>query len=154
MTGNFKCGMNNMLSRGIDPLDSRYPQGRADNGHHSLRHVSVPVFLHKPIREGRQFGCADTPVRDADWLVDYSVGPISVGEIRINYLRDPAGRGQSPDAAPSMDYFSSTQYVVSVIIVLQHTVLSVTRCGIIYVLKDFSYDFSSVPSYGWCGVSA
>ena len=99
MTGNFKCGMNNMLSKGIDLLDSRYLQGRADNGHRSLRHVSVP---DKPIREGGgQFGCADTPVRDADWLVDYSVGPIPVGEIRINYLRDPAGRGQSPDAAPS-----------------------------------------------------
>ena len=50
---------------------------------------------------GGRFGCANTPVRDADWLVDYSVGPIPVGEIRINYLRNPADRGQSPDAAPS-----------------------------------------------------
>ena len=48
MTGNFKCGMNNMLSRSIDPVDSRYLQWRADDGHRSLRHVSVP---DKPIRE-------------------------------------------------------------------------------------------------------
>ena len=47
----------------------------------------------------------DTPVRDADWLVDYSVGPIPVGEIRIDYLRDPADRGQSTDATPSTELF-------------------------------------------------
>ena len=40
-------------------------------------------------------------VRDADWLVDHSVGLIPVEEIRINYIRDPADRGQSPDATPS-----------------------------------------------------
>ena len=42
----------------------------------------------------------DTPVRDADWSVDYSVGLILVGDIRIDYLRDPVDRGQSTDAAP------------------------------------------------------
>ena len=102
MTGNFKCGMNNMLSRSIDPVDRRYLQWRADDGHRSLRHVSVP---DKPIRERGRFECANTPVRDADWLVDYLVGPIPVGEIRIN-IRDPADRGQSPDAAPSTSAFT------------------------------------------------
>ena len=42
----------------------------------------------------------DTPVRDADWSVEYSVGVIPVGAIRIGYLRDPVDRGQSTDAAP------------------------------------------------------
>ena len=42
----------------------------------------------------------DTPVRDADWSVEYSVGLIPVGDIRIEYLRDPVDRGQSADAAP------------------------------------------------------
>ena len=79
-------------------VDRRYLQWRADDGHRSLTHVSVP---DKPIRERGRFGCANTPVRDADWLVDHSVGPILVGEIRISYIRDPADRGQSPDAAPS-----------------------------------------------------
>ena len=83
MTGNFKCGMNNMLSRSIDPVDSRYLQWCGDDGHRSLRHVSVP---DKPIWERGRFGCSNTPVRDADWLVDYSVGPIPVGEIRINLI--------------------------------------------------------------------
>ena len=101
MTGNFNCGMNNMLSRSIDLVDRRYLQWRADDGHRSLTHVLVP---DKPIRERGRFGCANTSVRDADWLVDHSVGPIPVGEIRINYIRDPANRGQSPDAAPSTGF--------------------------------------------------
>ena len=42
----------------------------------------------------------DTPVRDADWPVEYSVGLSPVGEIRIGYLRDPVDRRQSTDAAP------------------------------------------------------
>ena len=116
MNENFKGGINNVMIKNNDLTDSRYHQRCADNGHRSLAHASVPL------------------VRDADWSADYSVGPIPVGEIRINYLRDPAGRGQSPDAAPS------TGLLPSVIIVLQHTVLSVTRWGILYVLKDFSYD--------------
>ena len=41
-----------------------------------------------------------TPVRDADWSVEYSVGLIPVGDIRIDYLRDTVDRGQSTDAAP------------------------------------------------------
>ena len=54
----------------------------------------------KPIREKGRFGCVDTPVRDADWSVEYSVGLIPVGDIRIDYLRDPVDRGQSTDATP------------------------------------------------------
>ena len=42
----------------------------------------------------------DTPVHDAYWSVEYSVGFIPVGDIRIEYLRDPVDRGQSTDAAP------------------------------------------------------
>ena len=72
MNGNFKGGMDNMLMRSDDPVDSRYLQRCADDGHRSLKHASVPG---KPIREKGWFGCADTPVRDDDWSVDNSVGP-------------------------------------------------------------------------------
>ena len=125
MTGNFNCGRNKMLSSSSDPVDRRYLQWRADDGHRSWTHVSVP---DKPIRECGRFGYANTPVRDADWLLD-DIAKLT----EDNHL--------TPRHQP--DYFSSTQYVVSVIIVLQNTVLvglSVTRCGILYVLKDFSYD--------------
>ena len=40
----------------------------------------------------------DTLVRDADWSVEYSVGLIPDGDIRIDYLRDLVDRGQSTDA--------------------------------------------------------
>ena len=132
---NFKGGIDNVMIRNNDPIDSRYHQRCADNGHWSLAHASVHG---KPIREKGRFGYLDTPVRNADWLVDYSVGPIPVGEIRDQLTED---NHLTPRHRP--DYFSSTQYVVSVIIVLRNTALvglSVTRCGIIYVLKDFSYD--------------
>ena len=46
------------------------------------------------------FGCLDTSVRDADWSVECSVGLSPVGDIRIEYIRDPVDRGQSTDAAP------------------------------------------------------
>ena len=42
----------------------------------------------------------DTPVCDADWSVECSVGLIPVGDIRIVYIRDPVDRGQSTDATP------------------------------------------------------
>ena len=42
----------------------------------------------------------DSPVRDADWSAEYSVGFIPVGDISIEYLRDPVDRGQSTDATP------------------------------------------------------
>ena len=57
----------------------------------------------KPVHEKGWFGCVDNPVRDADWSVSYSVGPILVGCIRIDYLRDAVDRGQSTDAVPLTD---------------------------------------------------
>ena len=95
MNENFKGGINNVMIMINDPVDSRYLQRCADNGYRSLAHASV---RGKPIREKERFGCVDTPVRDADWSVEYSVGLIPVGDIRIDYLRDPVDRGQSTDA--------------------------------------------------------
>ena len=97
MNGNFKGGMDSVVMRSDDPVDSRYLQRWADDRHRSLEHASV---RGKQIREKGQFGCVDTPVHDADWSVEYSVGPIPVGDIRIDYLRDPVDRRQSTDAAP------------------------------------------------------
>ena len=86
MNENFKGGINNVMMRSNAPVDSRYLQRCADNGHRSLAHASV---RGKPIWENGRFGCVDTPVRDPDWSVEYSVGLIPVGDIRIDYLRDP-----------------------------------------------------------------
>ena len=97
MNENFKGGINNVMIRSNDPVDSRHLQRCADNRHRSLAHASV---RGKPIRGKGRFGSVDTPVRDADWSVEYSVGLILVGDIRIDYLRDPVDRGQSTDAAP------------------------------------------------------
>ena len=63
MNENFKGGINNVLIRNNDPVDSRYHQRCADNIHRSLAHTSV---RGKPIREKGRCGCVDTPVRDAD----------------------------------------------------------------------------------------
>ena len=76
MNGNFKGGIDSVVMRSDDPVDSRYLQRCADDGHRSLEHASV---RGKPIREKGRFGCVDTPVRDADWSVEYSVGPVPVG---------------------------------------------------------------------------
>ena len=100
MNENFNGGINNVMMRNKDPVDSRYLQRGADNGHRSLALASVHG---KPIREKGRFGCVDTPVHDADWPVSYSVGPISVGDISIDYLRDPVDRVQSTDATPLTD---------------------------------------------------
>ena len=97
MRQNFKGGMNNVMIRNNDPVDSRQLQWCADNGHRSLAHASV---RGKPIREKGRFRYMDTPVRDADWSVEYSVGLIPVGDIRIDYLRDTVDREQPTDAAP------------------------------------------------------
>ena len=97
MNENFKGGINNVMLRNNDPVDSRYHQRCVDNRHWSWTHVSV---RGKPIREKGRFGCVDTPVRDADWSVECSVGLSPVGDIRIEYIRDPVDRGQSTDAAP------------------------------------------------------
>ena len=96
MNENFKGGINNVMIRNNDPVDRRYLQQCADNGLRSSAHASV---CGKPIREKGRFGYMDTPVRDADWSVEYSVGLSPVGDIRIGYLRDPVDRGQSTDAA-------------------------------------------------------
>ena len=97
MNKNFKGGIDNVMIKSNDPVDCRHLQRCTDNGHRSLTHMSV---RGRPIREKGRFGSVDTPVRDADWLVEYSVCLIPVGDIRIDYLRDPVDRGQSTDAAP------------------------------------------------------
>ena len=97
MNENFKGGIDNVMIKNNDLTDSRYHQRCADNGHRSLAHTSV---CGKPIREKGRFGYLDTPVRDADWSAEYSVGVIPVGAIRIGYLRDPVDRRKSTDAAP------------------------------------------------------
>ena len=97
MNENFKGGINNVMLRNNDPVDRRYLQRCVDNGLRSSTHVSV---RGKPIREKGRFGYMDTPVRDADWSVEYSVGLSPVGDSRIGYLREPVDRGQSTDAAP------------------------------------------------------
>ena len=102
MNENFKGGIDNVMIRNNDLIDSRYHQRCADNGHRSLAHASV---RGKPIREKGRFGYLHTPVRDADWSAEYSVGVIPVGAIRIGYLRDPVDRGQSTDAAPLTELF-------------------------------------------------
>ena len=86
MKEKIKGGKNNVMIRSNDPVDSRHLQRCADNGRRSLAHAPV---RGKPIREKGRFGCVDTPVRNADWSVKYPVGRIPVGDIRIDYLRDP-----------------------------------------------------------------
>ena len=92
-----ESGIDNVMIKNNDPIDSRYHQRCADNGHRSLANASV---RGKPIREKGRFGYLDTLVRDADWSAEYSVGVIPVGAIRIGYLRDPVDQRQSTDAAP------------------------------------------------------
>ena len=93
MNGNFKGGMDSVVMMSDDPIDSRYLQRCTDDGYLSLEHASV---RGKPIREKGRFGCVDTPVRDADWSVEYSVGPIPVGDTRIDYLKDPVDNQLTP----------------------------------------------------------
>ena len=71
MNENFKGGINNVMFKNNDLTDSRCHERCADNGHRSLAHTSV---CGKPIREKGRFGYLSTPVRDADWSADYSVG--------------------------------------------------------------------------------
>ena len=53
MNETFKGGIDNVMIRHNDPIDSRYHQRCADNRHWSLAHVSV---RGKPIREKGRFG--------------------------------------------------------------------------------------------------
>ena len=80
MNENYNGGINNVMIRNNDPVDSRHLQRCADNGHQSLTHASV---RGKPIREKGLFRCVDTPGRDADWSVDYSVGLIRGHQDRL-----------------------------------------------------------------------
>ena len=71
MNGNFKGGLNNVMPRNKDPVDSRYHQRCVDNRHWSWTRASV---YQKPIREKGRFGCLGSSVRDADWSDECSVG--------------------------------------------------------------------------------
>ena len=64
MNEKFKGGLNNVMPRFNDPVDSRYHQRCMDNRHWSWTRASV---CGKPIREKGRSGCLDTSVRDADW---------------------------------------------------------------------------------------
>ena len=97
MNVNFKGGLNNVMTRYNDPVDSRYHQRCVDNRHWSWIRASV---CGKPIREEGRFGCLDTSVHDADWSDECTVVLSPVGDIRIEYIGDPVDRGQSTDAAP------------------------------------------------------
>ena len=97
MNKNFKGGLNNVMPRNKDPVDSRYHQRCVDNRHWPWTCTSV---CEKPIRERGRFGCLDSPVRDADWSDECSVDLSPVGDIRIEYIGDEFDQGQSTDAAP------------------------------------------------------
>ena len=96
MNENFKGGLNNVMPRNKDPVDSRYHQRCVDNRHWPWTRASV---CEKPIRERGRFGCWDSPVRNADWSDECSVGLSLVGDIRIEYIGDAFDQGQSTDAA-------------------------------------------------------
>ena len=67
MNENFKGGLNNVMLRNKDPVDSRYHQRCVDNKHEMGTRASV----NKPIRVKGRFGCLYSPVHDADWLDGY-----------------------------------------------------------------------------------
>ena len=71
MNENFKGGLNNVMPRNNDLVDSRYHQRCVDNRHWSWTRASV---CGNPIRETERFGCLDTSVCDADWSDECSVG--------------------------------------------------------------------------------
>ena len=73
-----------------------------DNRHRPGTRASV---CEKPIRERGRFGCSDSPVRDADWSDECSVGVRPVGDIRIEYIGDEFSQGQSTDAAQLTELF-------------------------------------------------
>ena len=47
----------------------------------------------------------DSPVRDADWSDERSVGVSPIGDVRIEYIGDAFSQGQSTDAAPLTELF-------------------------------------------------
>ena len=62
-------------------------------------------MCEKPIRDRGRFGCSDSPVCDADWSDERSVGVSPVGDVRIEYTGDAFSQGQSTDAAPLTELF-------------------------------------------------
>ena len=92
MNENFKGGLNNVMPRNKDPVDSRCHQRCVDNRHWQWTRATV---CEKPIRERGRFECLDSPVRDADWSDVCSVDLSPVGDIRIEFDQE-----QSTDAAP------------------------------------------------------
>ena len=97
MNENFKGGVNNVMLRNKDPVDSRYHQWCVDNKHEMGTRASVN---NKPIRVKGRFGCLYSPVRDADWPDVRSVDLSPVGDVWIEYIGDEFYQSQSTDAAP------------------------------------------------------
>ena len=97
MNENFKGGLNNVMLRNKDPVDSRQHQRCVDNRHEMVTRVSV---YNKPIRVKGRFGCLYSPVRDADWSDVCSVDLSPVGDVWIEYIGDEFDQKQSTDAAP------------------------------------------------------
>ena len=71
---NFKGGLNNVMLRNKDPVDSHYHQRCVDNRYDTGTRASV---YKKPIRVRGRFGYLNSPVRDADWSDVCSVTEIS-----------------------------------------------------------------------------
>ena len=97
MNENFKGGLNNVMLRNKDPVDSRYHQRCVNNGHEMGTRASV---YRKPIRVRGRFRCLYSPIRDADWSDVCSVDLSPVGDVRIEYIGDECNQEQSTDAAP------------------------------------------------------
>ena len=135
MNENFKGGVNNVMLRNKDPVDSRYHQRCVDNKHEMGTHASVN---NKPIRVKGRFACLFSPVRDADWSDVRSVDLSPVGDVWIEYIGDEFYQSQSTDAAP-LNYKISTRFSISTVIVLQDLLrfgLSVLRFRILFVVKN------------------
>ena len=124
------CGrpVDNVMIKNNDFTDSRYHQRCADNGLRLLAHALV---RGKPIREKGRFRYLYSPVHDADWSAEYSVGVIPVGAIRIGYLRDPVDRSQSTDAAPLTELL-----IFYTLLHLLGVGLSAIQCGITFVWRN------------------
>ena len=84
MNGNFKGGLSSVMLRNKDPVDSHYHQRCVDNSHRPGTRASV---CEQPIRDRGRFGCSDSPVRDADWSDECSVGPVGTHEREPDCIR-------------------------------------------------------------------
>ena len=110
MKENLKGDIDNVMLRYNDPVYSCCHQRCVDNRHWLWTHASV---CEKLIREEGRLGCVASPVRDADWSVEYSVDLSPVGDIRSEYIRDPVNRGQSTNAVPStelLDFYTLVRF--------------------------------------------